>query len=79
MCDIIFENIEVVLQRCSTKKVFWEISQSSEENACVSYLIKLNKIQYCEFCESSKNTFLHRTPVVAASENTKGIYSEATV
>ena len=23
----------------------------------------------CEFCEISKNTFLHRTPLVAASEN----------
>ena len=33
----------------------------------------------CEFCEISKNTFLHRTPLVAASENTKGIYAEATV
>ena len=27
----------------------------------------------CEFCEISKNTFLHRTPLVATSENTKGI------
>ena len=33
----------------------------------------------CEFCKISKNTFLHRTPLVAASENTKGIYAEATV
>ena len=23
----------------------------------------------CEFCEISKNTFLHRTPLVASSEN----------
>ena len=33
----------------------------------------------CEFCEISRSTFLHRTPLVAASENTKGIYAEATV
>ena len=32
----------------------------------------------CEFCEISRSTFLHRTPLVAA-ENTKGIYAEATV
>ena len=76
MCDIIFEKIEAVVQRCSVKKVFLEISQNSQENACarVSYLIKLQA-----FCEISKNTFLHRTPLVAASENTKGIYAEATV
>ena len=43
MCDIIFENIEAVVQRCSVKKVLLEISQNSLENACarVSYLIKL--------------------------------------
>ena len=33
----------------------------------------------CEFCEISKNTFFHRTPLVAASENTKGIFAEAIV
>ena len=39
MCDIIFENIEAVVQRCAVKKVFLEISQNSHENACarVSY------------------------------------------
>ena len=87
MCDIIFENIEAVVQRCSVKKVFLEISQNSQENACarVSYFeIKIPstlKAQAfsCEFCEIFKNTFLHRTPLVAASENTKGIYAEATV
>ena len=25
----------------------------------------------CEFCENSKNTFLHRTPLVAASDEWK--------
>ena len=75
MCDIIFENIEAVVQRCSVKKVFLEISQNSQENACarVSYFeIKIPSMQ-------KQNTFLHRTPLVAASENTKGIYAEATV
>ena len=35
--------IEVVVQRCSVKKVFLEISQNSQENTCarVSFLIKL--------------------------------------
>ena len=27
----------------------------------------------CEFCEISKNTFLHRTPLVAASVYIKGL------
>ena len=35
--------IEAVAQRCSVKKVFFEISQNSQENTCaeVSFLIKL--------------------------------------
>ena len=34
---------EAVVQRCSVKKVFWEISQNSQKNTCarVSFLIKL--------------------------------------
>ena len=34
---------DAVAQRCSVKKVFLEISQNSQENACarVSFLIKL--------------------------------------
>ena len=34
---------EAVVQRCSVKKVFLEISQNSQENTCarVSFLIKL--------------------------------------
>ena len=60
--------------------VFLEISQKSQENTCVrvSFLIKLQTcnfikkeamayVFYCEFCEISKNAFLHRTPLVAAS------------
>ena len=59
----------------SVKKVFLEISQNSQENtrARVSFLIKLikketlAKVFSCELCETSKNTFLHRTLLVAAS------------
>ena len=37
------ETAEVVVWRCSVKKVFLEISQNSQENTCakVFYLIKL--------------------------------------
>ena len=68
---------EAVVQRCPVKKVFLEISQNSQENTCarVSFLRKLQAIKEetltqvfsCEFCEISKNTFLHGTPLVAAS------------
>ena len=49
--------LEAVVQRCSVKEVFLEISQNSQENTCtrVSFLIKLQA------------SFLHRTPLVAAS------------
>ena len=38
-----FECKETVVQRCSVKKLFLEITQNSQENACarVSFLIKL--------------------------------------
>ena len=38
-----FISQEAVVQRCSVKKVFLEISQNSQENPCarVSFLIKL--------------------------------------
>ena len=51
---------EAVVQRCSVKKVFFEISQNSQENTCarVSFLIELQVFI---------NTFFHRTPLVAAS------------
>ena len=73
---------EAVFRRCSVNKVFLEISQNSQENSCirVSFLIKLQaeacnfikketlaQVFSCEFCEISKNTFSHRTPLVAAS------------
>ena len=50
---------------------FLEISQSSQENTCASFLIKLQEtmaqVFSCEFCEISKNTFSHIAPLVAAS------------
>ena len=66
------------------KKVFLQISKNSQESTCarVSFLIKLQsqvcnfikkealaQVFSCEFCEISYNTFLHRTPLVAASVN----------
>ena len=73
---------EAVIQRCSVKRVFLEISQKLQENTCarVSFLIKLQalgnfikkqtvaQVFFCEFYETPKNTFFHRTPVVAASD-----------
>ena len=70
--------IEAVAQRCSVKKVFSEILQSSQENTCarVSFLIKLlsllkketlAQMLSCEVCKIFKNTFSYRTPPVAAS------------
>ena len=71
---------EAVVQRCSVKKMFLEISQNSQENTCAgdSFLVKLQACNFikketlaqvfsCEFCEISKNTFFHRTPLVAVS------------
>ena len=71
--------MESVVWRCFVKKVFLEILQNSQENTCakVSFLIKpqacnfikketLTQVFSCKFCEISRNTFFHRTPLVAA-------------
>ena len=66
-----FDRVEVVVQRCSLKKVFLEILQNSQENSCarVSFIIKTPvQVFSCEFCEISKNTFLYRAPLVADSD-----------
>ena len=55
--------------------MFLEISQNSQENTCARVLKPaallrketLIQVFFREFCEISKNTFLHRTPQVAAS------------
>ena len=72
---------EAVVQMCSVKKVFLEISQNLQENTCarVSFLIKLQagicnfikngtleQVFSCEFCEISKNNLFYRTPLVTA-------------
>ena len=53
----------------STKKVFLEISQNLQENTC-NFIKKdtLAQVFSCEFFEISKTAFLHRAPLVAASE-----------
>ena len=74
------QETEVVVQKCSVKKVFLKISQNSQENTCVRvfFLIKLQACNFiaketlaqlfsCEIVEVSNNSFLHRTPLVAAS------------
>ena len=51
--------------------MFLEISQNSQENTCARPSFdKVGDLRpdSCEFCEISKDTFLHRTPLVAASE-----------
>ena len=54
---------EAVVQTCFVIKVLLEISQNSQENTCArdSFLIKLQALFSCEFCEISKNTFFYRT------------------
>ena len=72
---------EAVVQRCSVKKLFLEISQNSQENTCTraSFFTKrheawnfikketLAQVFSYEFYEISKNTFFYRTHLVAAS------------
>ena len=67
--DTLNDLTEAVVQ-CSVKKVFLEISQNSPENTCAGVSYKketLVQVFSCEFCEISNNTFLQRTPLVAAS------------
>ena len=55
-CDPTPWNLKAIIQTCSVKKAFLEISQNSQGLAC-------------EFCEFSINTFFDRTPLVATSRN----------
>ena len=45
-------SVEAVVQTCSVKEMLLEISQNWQ-------------VFSCEFCEISKNNFLHKTPLVA--------------
>ena len=50
---------EAVVRRCSVKKLFLEISQTSQENNCENTFIKketLTQVFSYEFCEISRNT-----------------------
>ena len=71
----------VVVQRCSIKKVFLKVSQNAQENtyAKVSFLIKLQACNFikketllqvfsCESCEIFKNTYFYRTPLMTAPD-----------
>ena len=66
---------EAVVWRCSVKKIFLEISQTSQENTSARGLawnfIKkelLVQVFSFKFSEISKNTFFYRTPPVVASD-----------
>ena len=66
---------DAVVQRCSVKKcVLRNFAKFTGKHLCQSLLacnfIKketLAQVFSCEFCEISKNTLFHRTPLVAAS------------
>ena len=66
-------------KRCSVKKVFLEISRSSQENTCASVSFQTfqacnfikketpSQLFFCEFWEISKNTFFYKTPTAVAA------------
>ena len=71
---------EAVVQSCSVKKVFLEISQNSQENTCArdSFLIKLQtllkkeslaQVFSCEFWKISKNNFFTEHIRTTAAKN----------
>ena len=79
---------EAVAQRCSVKKVFFQILQNSQKItfAWVSFLIKLQdvflnfikketlaQVFSCKFCKICKNICFSRTPQVAVSISPKNI------
>ena len=88
---ITFIYTEAVAQRCSVKKMFWNISQNSLEKTCarVSFLIKLQaevcnfikkgtlaQVYSSEFYEISRNIFSYKTSPLAASARSKFIMVE---
>ena len=65
------QSFEAVAQRCSVKKLFFEISQNRRENtfARASFLIKLQATGiFIRILRNFVETFSYRTPLVAASE-----------
>ena len=79
-CFVDLELTEAVVQRCSARKVFLEISQNSQESTCcrppVNFAKFYNFIKketlaqafFCEFSEISKNTFFTEYLRAIASE-----------
>ena len=73
--DIFHETSETTTRGVLYKKVFLEISQNLQKNICarVSFVINfikketMGQVFSFQFCEISKNTFIYRTPLVAAS------------
>ena len=77
-----FWRSEAIVQRCSVKKAFLEISQIHRKTLVPESLFlkksyrpearnftkneALAQVLSCDICEISKNTFFHRTPLVAA-------------
>ena len=81
--ELVCKYSEAAFRRWSYKKVFWKYEANLQENkdaemwfqqsykaslAC-NFIKKetLTQVLSCEFCEISKNIFLHGTPLVAAS------------
>ena len=67
-------NSEAVVRRFSVKMAFLKIWQNSQEDTCarVSFFNFVKKetlvqVVSIEFCEISKKTFFHRTPLMATS------------
>ena len=58
-------------RRCSLKKaVLRNFTKFTGKHLCQSFFFKketLAQVFPCEFCDISNNTFLHKTPLVAAS------------
>ena len=69
----IIHKLVAVVRMSSVKKVFLEVSQNSQENACarVSFLVMLQtsgpNLEFCKFLK----TVLYRAPLVAASDKSK--------
>ena len=66
---------EAVVLRCSVKKgVLRNFTKLTRKHPCQSFFfnkVALTQAFSCEFCGISKNTFLYRTPLVAASVSVK--------
>ena len=77
-----FQYLEAVVQTCSVKNVLKSFSKFAVKQLCRSLFFNkvaggacnflkkktLAQVFFAKFCEIIKNTFLYRTPLVAASE-----------